>query len=128
MVVKPGFELGFKKSKIVPCWDVWSCDGSFGKCHLIYPAKSQFGIVSKQILKKINNTIRSQSNFNTNLLFVVFHLCTVSTFILFLFYFLTLPIVLFTFNFFHASITSRLTNANARKNNIIYLPVVVSSA
>ena len=34
------------------------------KCRLINPAKSQIGIVSKQILEKINNTIRSQSNFN----------------------------------------------------------------
>ena len=31
---------------------------------LINLAKSQIGIVSKQILEKINNTIRSQSNFN----------------------------------------------------------------
>ena len=34
------------------------------KCHLINPAKLPIGIVSKQILKKINNIIRSQSNFN----------------------------------------------------------------
>ena len=34
------------------------------KCRLINPAKSPIGIVSKQILKKINNIIRSQSNFN----------------------------------------------------------------
>ena len=34
------------------------------KCHLINAANSQIGIVSKQILAKINNTIRSQINFN----------------------------------------------------------------
>ena len=34
------------------------------QCRLINPAKSQIGIVSKQILEKINNIIRSQSNFN----------------------------------------------------------------
>ena len=33
-------------------------------CRLINPAKSQIGIVGKQILEKIDNTIRSQSNFN----------------------------------------------------------------
>ena len=26
MVVKPGFELGLTKSKVVLCWDVGSCD------------------------------------------------------------------------------------------------------
>ena len=34
------------------------------KCRLINPAKSQIGIVSKQISEKINNTIRLQSSFN----------------------------------------------------------------
>ena len=29
MVVKPGFELGFTKSKIVLFWNVGSCNGSF---------------------------------------------------------------------------------------------------
>ena len=50
---------------------------------------------------------------------------------LFLFYFLTLAMVLYTlytFNLFHASMTFRLTNASARNNNTIYPPVVISSA
>ena len=36
MVVKPGFELGLTKSKIVPCWDVWSCDGDFAVMEALY--------------------------------------------------------------------------------------------
>ena len=36
MVVKPGFELGLTKSKIVPCWDVWSCDGGFITIDLVW--------------------------------------------------------------------------------------------
>ena len=34
------------------------------KCHLVKPAKSQIGIVSKQLLDNINCTIRSKKHLN----------------------------------------------------------------